>query len=796
MKLIRLPLLWPATGWAAGLFLARSDTPGFELSLILIAIIVLGLLIAPLRAFLAFALGGIIWGVAALLWSASVVSVSPEWLEAPVSMTGKIVEVRDSQRYTRVTLNAVRNDDGEALSGRVQIYFYGKQRQAFEVGDQVSGAAKLRTPENMRNPGAFDYRAYCFDRGIALIGSARQGWRIEVRNGSWLDVFRQRIRTGLSVTGEESRGILSALLLAERYTIPPEVESWFSASGAAHLLAISGLHVGMVALWAFLLCWWILTRREAWIVNFPVRKLSILAGVLAAFTYATVAGWPLPTQRAWLMLLAALIAWQLRARNAPLNTMLAALMLILLLDPAAAVSISLWLSFAAATALLLWTSGREGESKTARRWLAYPASLFAVSLVAMLATLPLIAATFGRLPVYGLIANLLLVPWYSLLVLPLAIAGEIAAIFSLGPAQWLWSLAGNLIALGNDFLAILYQWPYGNLWLIGHSLWIEAGYFAGLAALAFFWLRGEKLVTGLILPLLLILYAGLVIPERQLAQPLFTVWDAGQGAASTLQMPDGFVLEVDVPGYEESRFGGGAMVAAGLRALGQTHVDVLALTHAQSDHMGGAMLLLHQINSIGELWLADVAENRSDRRLVRIIDLVQQKGGEVRWLRQGDAASFGEAGLRVLWPPKGAEDNNPNHTSLVLSLRVNGRTLLLPGDIDAEAERAITRAGIGHHDLMLMPHHGSRTSSSIDLLQAVRPGYVIAQTGRNNRFGFPKPDIVARYEAVGASVLNSADGAVQLVIPPAPGESLQIQLWQAPAASKRERALQWWQSTL
>jgi competence protein ComEC len=226
-------------------------------------------------------------------------------------------------------------------------------------------------------------------------------------------------------------------------------------------------------------------------------------------------------------------------------------------------------------------------------------------------------------------------------------------------------------------------------------------------------------------------------------------------------LPDGHVLAVDAPGRRGSRFNGGVIAAEALRAMGLTHADVLAATHAQSDHMGGMISLMGRLNRVGELWLPDVPAAHRRRMARELVAMARKRGAMVRWLAQGDVVRLGQVTARTLWPPRGYAPANPNDASLVLSLVLpGGKRLLLPGDVEARGEADMIRAGIGRHDLALMPHHGSVTSSTPAFARAVHPALAIAQTGAGNRYGFPNSEAVRRWRRVGAAVANTADGAV------------------------------------
>jgi len=750
-----------------------------------------------------FILAGLSWGWLSLLADARQVSADDTWQKSMVEFSADLVHVQQHALYKRLTLDDVQRSDGARLNGRVWLYSYTRQPasnnqdSSLLPGDRIHVKAILHQPRNHRNPAGFDFEAYCFDRHIALLGSAR-GKVTRISSGpSWLELVRNRIRNTLSQFPVGQGGVIAALVLGERHKIPQEIYDAFAATGAAHLLAISGLHVGMVGTLGLALFWFVLTRREAWMINLPVRKIAMLGGVLLAFAYASLADWPLPTQRAVMMLAAAALAWWLRSYARPVNTLLAALMLILLLDASAIASLSLWLSFLATGGILLW-AGQPIEP-TESRLVRWALGLLLVTIVAALVTLPLVAHVFGRLPVYSLPANLLMTPIYTLVILPVSLLAALLAATGLdGGAHVLFSFAALGVELGNRILLLISQWPAGHVWLPAISLWLSAAYAAGMGLAVLLLSRGQRVAAAALLLLTLGAYSASVMVESPPAVTRFTVWDVGQGAASSILLPDGKVMVVDVAGRRGSRFNAGTTLAEGLRAGGLTHVDVLIISHAQSDHMGGAITLLHRVNRVGELWLADVPQMHKSSHIDAIRREVLRQGGTVRWLHQGESAVFAGAGMKVLWPPKDYVSGNGNNSSLLLRLDLpGGQRLLLGGDIEEPVEVDIVASSINREldsDVMLIPHHGSRTSSTQAFLAAVSPKLAIVQTGYDNRYGFPAPEILLRYAALGANVRNTADGAV--IVDFTASGAMQVLDVPPVRSPKRKLALQWWHHLL
>jgi len=784
------------TAWVLGLGLARSDLFDPFVSLFILSVVSIGFLYLKKKAALLLLVTGGLWGAADLMFDARAVAVGESWLSNTESVRSTIERVEKYDGYSRLLVTDLVRSDGETSRGKALLYSYGKQQYQLHAGQNIEASVSWRLPRNYLNPGSFDYQAWCFDQGIALIGSIRGNVQILSDFSSWLDQVRRRVRAAVVEVDSRAAGVLHAVLLGDRSQIDTDVNRSFSATGAAHLLAISGMHVGMVASCMFVLLWWCLTRRESWMVSLPVRKLAMAGGFLAAVAYAVIAGLPLPAQRALFMLAAAVLAWLLASRMQPMNTLLAALAVILLFDPSAVVSLSLWLSFVATVAILLWAINANrkdrGES-AAKRFLAAVRILLWVSLIASLATLPLIVSTFGRIPVYSLPANLVLVPLYGLFVLPLALLGEVSAILGLQVvASTLMDLSGRAVELGITSLEWLVALPSGELWAVAPSLWLGLLYFAGLAVSGRLWLKGLYQRAGVAVLIVLMFYLTAVLSENDIQKATWIVWDVGQGASSTLLLPDNEVLVVDVPGRRGSRFNGGTTVAAGLRHLGLTHVNRLILSHAQSDHLGGAISLMQSMNRVDELWLPDVPSAYEKDSVKAIIAYAKDSGITIKWLAKGDHVAGDGYDISILWPPRGHVASNKNNTSLVLQVEVGGKSLLWPGDIEIPAESAMLADGLEAVDMMLMPHHGSRTSSHAAFVKALSPGLVVAQTGFTNRYGFPNKQVVKTYQMTGSAVKNSREGAVVVDLASTDFESGLLQ-WRAGSGSRRDMARQWWE---
>ncbi|MBF0281147.1 MAG: DNA internalization-related competence protein ComEC/Rec2 [Zetaproteobacteria bacterium] len=730
---------------------------------------------------------GIVWGFVNFWCSAERLYVDPQWFSGDQKVTATVVSAEDYQHYSRWRLQGITNlSHAIAYGGDAYLYLNKNRRIAIKTGQTIALDMAFKQPHNQQNPHAFDYESYAFHQNIALIGNAKSTPVVVDHHADFLDTPRYRIRQLFSQLPEQERGVLEALVLAEKNHLDLQVYEAFAATGTAHLLAISGLHVGMVMGAVFFLVYFILRRRERWIVELPIEMMAMISALIVAILYAAIANWPLPTQRAVLMAVALFVAWRFRSQVHPLQIMLAVFLFILILQPNAIVSLSFWLSFSSVAALIAWanvwiTRGQQDESRmggTDSSWQriygkvrGFVQSLLWISLISSLVTMPMIVESFGRIAIYTLIANLIMVPLYAMAILPLALLSSMCAVMGLDEIAYpLLHLNGVVVQLGNQWVITLQHWPWGNLWIKPAPWWLQLNY-AMLMLLAG-WLMWKKRMR-IALPLLfftlaLYIYFGSQEPQSVDAHAtIIDVWDVGQGASTSIHFQDGEEWLIDVPGEFSAKFNGGTMVADELRGLGITHIDTLVLTHAQSDHMGGAMRLLDHLNHVGELWIADVPSNHNHPQLNAIIARLKREDATVIWLSQGDHRTLNnQSRIDVLWPPKGYNPKNTNNASLILSLQLpTGQRMLFPGDMEAKTEKDRRFfEQLSPYDLMLIPHHGSRTSSTVDFVARVHPRYAVAQVGYGNRFGFPKNEVIDRYENIGAHVYRSDQGALQFSI--------------------------------
>jgi competence protein ComEC len=522
---------------------------------------------------------------------------------------------------------------------------------------------------------------------------------------------------------------VQALALGDTRALSERDWEVLRATGLTHQIAISGFHVGMVAGFGALLLTGFYRLLPALGRALPAPQATALAAVLTAAAYTALAGFALPTLRTLLMIAAVLLARLARRAGSASDALALALIVLLLADPLSVLAPGFWLSFAG-VGWLLWCLPAREQGGRVRDFLAAQG-------VATIALLPLTAWFFGQASLPGPLANLLGIPLISLGVVPLALAGLLLLPLSTPASNWCWREAADLMQWLWSGLERVAEWPPAMLWLPEAS-WLALA-FACIGAL---WLLLPRAVPGKTLAMALFL--PLLWPRLDLPAPGqvdIEVLDVGQGLSVLVRTREHALLyDAGSGGGHGPDFGEVAVLPA-LRALGVRRLDLLVLSHGDDDHAGGAAAVRRAFPGLRTLSVEGWAQPGMG---------LCRNTQAWRW----DGVTF-----RVLHPPAYFPYLR-NESSCVLRIEAGGRVVLLPGDIGRHVEARLLREQ-GRQlraDLLLVPHHGSRGSSSEEFVAGVAPRWAVASTGADNRFGFPRPEIVARYGDAGASFLTTAEG--------------------------------------
>jgi len=610
-------------------------------------------------------------------------------------------------------------------------WYYSKQLP--QPGEKWRFMVRLKPPSGLQNPGGFDYEAWLYQQGIHATGYIRKSERNrKIEEASWasiIDRLRYRIKQAIDRSVEpQSAAVLNALAIGYRGDMSPELWKVFINTGTNHLIAISGLHIGLVAGFVWLVLR-LLARVRFFSQYLTYRRLLTLS-FLAALFYAALAGFTIPTQRALIMLAVVYSGLFFYRQLTLVQSLSLALFVVLMISPVSVLAVGFWLSFLAVAAIGYSLSGRLHGRHKVLVWI-WP------QLVVIVALMPLSFYFFQQSSVIALLANVIAIPLIAMLILPaLLLALLLMPLFSM-LASALLVLVANVLSYLLIFLQSLAE--------LSLSVWVHSAADIPSILLAMlglvllfspYGMPGRFLSVLLLLPLL----SGKTSVQDINAFELH-VLDVGQGL-SVLVKTQNHQLLFDAGGKYSNRFDlGDKVVVPFLRQMGINQLDTLMVSNGDNDHIGGAQMVLDSIPT-GQLIGRDIEKlEHADKTLC-------QRGQSWQW----DGVDF-----EVLHPIH-QHYSKRNNYSCVLRISDQKHSVLITGDIEKKAENAL----LNHqHDklntrVMLVPHHGSKTSSSLDFLQAVDAELAIYSSGYLNRYRFPRPEIVARYDSLGIKQLNTA----------------------------------------
>ena len=777
------------------------------------------------------------------------VSIHP-WI-APRFPDHHVIHLADGPRYhiaghvysrprqqvhrTRFVLQVQHISDGRTkrpATGMLRVTIAGEHLKV-QRGDRIELQSRIRSIRNFNNPGGFDYRRYMAFQKVwgTAYSSAEKLHVLQRRAAAGPAVILDEVRSRVDALIDQSRpgpqrDVLRALILGDRSRIPPDLREAFHRTGIGHLLAISGLHIGIVAGAAFSVLVILLSRIEILLWHAWVRKAAAIGAFIPALAYALLAGMSPSTQRALAMVGMFLLTFLLQREQDSVNTLAVAALLILLFDPTALYSISFQLSFTAVFFIIVGLSRLQrpptaaGSSTALGSRLGRKLAGFCiVTLAATIGTLPLIMAYFQQVSLIGLISNLVFVPLVGFGVVPLGLLSVfISGIFP-PAAAWGMQAAGSLLAWAVDGIELFADLPFAAVNTFVPSVFEIGCYYLLLAAVLILLRQtrgadnqsttgpagGEAAAAGngarrgirslwprrrsrwAVALLLLAVAGGLAdtaywFHQRFLRSDLrVTVIDVGQGSAALLELPNGSCMLADGGGFADNAIFdvGQRVLAPLLRRKKILTVETLILTHPNSDHLNGLIYIADRFG-VQQIWTN--GEQRKTLGYRQLQQVLQRRGiRQIPYSQLPRSQVVAGTRLEVLYPPidflarKEKErwrDTNAN--SLAFAVGVGAVRFLFTGDITARAEKElVSLAGNRVNTAVLVaPHHGSRTSSSKALIEAVAPDFVVVSCGWQNRFGFPHPEVLRRYRKQQAQVYRTdLNGAVELATD---GRQLQI----------------------
>ncbi len=726
----------------------------------------------PLARLIPIFLCGYLWACGHALWLHGV--PLPESAQGvDLLIEGEVLGMPDNgprrQRFLFMPTLMSQGEKPLAPPGRLRLSWY-EADNPVRAGERWRLRVRLKSPHGMANPHTFDYEGWLWQQRIRAVGyvrSSTENRRLDSGHAP-IDSLREGLRERLSLAldGRALGALIPALTIGDRAAMSDEQWRVLVDTGTNHLMAISGLHVGLVAGWAFFLMRWLWSRSGGALGLLPAPQAGALGGLAAALLYAAMAGFSIPTQRALAMIAVLMLAWLLRRTPTPSHTLALALGVVVL-DPPAVLAAGFWLSFVA-VALLLYGMGarrhfpaeKGGRGLDPRRlWWRWGRAQWLLAL----GLTPLLLSLFQLAPLSSPLANLIAVPWMGLVVVPTALLGTLALPLlpmlgegllwlSVGALELLWPLLVWLaetvppLSLPEPPLWTLVPAVLGIAWMLAPAGWPNR--WAGVL---------------LLLPMLLFRPPGPAHGEAWL-----TLLDVGQGLAAAVRTENSLLMFDTGPRYSASFDTGRAVILPWMRGEGLSRIDTLVLSHGDNDHIGGARSLLQGV-AVGQIYTS-----------------VPEKlpGLEYTLCRRGEAWMADGVRFRFIHP-EGRWHGNDG--SCVLRVESVHGAILLPGDIEVAAERALLGSGESlDADILIAPHHGSKSSSSARFIDAVAPEWLLYPVGYRNRYGHPHPQVVARYRARGITTASSVCGGALMLKPGEEGWQLQAwrvqyrRFWHAP----------------
>ena len=696
-------------------------------------------------------------------------------------------------------------------------------------GDRLRlSSAKIRPVRSFQNPGGFDYRRYMAYRGIWVRTFIRsQQLRILDGTGpSGLENLIRKTRLKVETLIDQTypgdhQAVLKALLLGQKHQISPELRDHFNRVGIGHLLAISGLHIGIVAASAFLFFSFILKFSQLLLLSGRVKQVAGLLSLGPVIFYALLAGLSPSTQRAVIMVSVFMLGHVIYRDQDVVNTLAVAALIILAVNPPALFNVSFQLSFAAVLGIVMGldlvprAAAKHHQARIFDNVARRAGVFFMVSVFALIATLPLVMHTFNRISLISAPVNFILVPIVAFWVVPVGLGAVFLSFLHSTPALWLLRLDGWVL----EHMLALVRWlsnlPFAAIRTFTPTLF-EMACFYLLVGSMYAWAVGSPRVhpiprpppvsgTGWApqgpilrpkrsirsrLPMALCLLALVLISADTVYWIYQRFWrndlrvtaiDVGQGSANLLELPRGYCILIDGGGFSDNAiFDVGARVIAPLLLQRKImSVDLIVLSHANSDHLNGLIHIAEHFNPRA-IWTNN--QPQFIQGFQQLLDVIGRHGiNHPAFSSLNRTMTINGVTLLILYPPKDflqrsvdQKWRSTNNNSIVIKITYGDIGLLFPGDIMTRAEKELEQIAPAalQSQVLMAAHHGSRSSSSVGFVRAVRPEVVIISCGWNNRFGFPHPVVLNRLETLKARIYRTdRNGAITLTTD---GANLQV----------------------
>ena len=731
--------------------------------------------------------GGLATGCGYSAWRAEVRladELPRPWEGRDVVVVGRVASLPqlfgDGTRFL-LDVDEVRTP-GAAVPKGIALTWYADARGGHPVprlvpGERWAFAARLKRPRGLANPHTFEFEPWALERDIRATGYVRakpmperlslpvDGWPYTIHR--WRDAIRGAMLESL---GEARlRGVIVALAIGDQDAIPADDWEVFWRTGVGHLMSISGLHITMFAGLAFAIAHFLWVRLPGLALRIPAREAAIVAGTLAALAYTLMTGYAVPAQRTFMMLAAVALCVLADRHGSPSRVLALAALAVLLLDPWAALSAGFWLSFGAVAAIFYAMGLRTGEPGKLRAALVEQLTVTVVMV-------PMLLALFQEVSLVSPIANAIAIPVVSLVVVPLSILGGFTG------SGWLLAAAHGIMQLLMAPLEGLAALPLAMLESHAPQAWTVLAAVAGCA-----WLlapRGVPMRSAgaiWIVPLF-----AVTPPTPAWGEAWVDVLDVGNGLAIVVRTASHALAYDAGPAWRGDGDTGSRIVVPFLRGEGVARLDGLVISHADDDHAGGAISLAA---SREPPWLLSPLPPAHPLQLLFDRSLRCEAGRSWRW--DGVDFSVLHPDARAYLPEPGRKPRKENDRSCVLRVATRAAAALLAGDVEARSEaEMLARGELLRSDVLIVPHHGSKTSSTAAFLEAVAPRWALFSVGYHNRFRHPNEAVVERYRERGVELRRTdLEGALHVVLPARRSQAITLRGYAGDARYWSDRSL-------
>ncbi len=663
--------------------------------------------------------------------------VSTVYLNTPINIIGTISDLPKISNHKATFIFKVE----QPFNAKVKLSWYGKNLPALQVNNQWHLRVTLKRNNGYQNLGGFDYEQWLFYKQINATGYVKSNINntlINPNSSLSINKFRQNIKQTLSkfLNKLQFGGVLNALVIGDRTLISEHNWTLFKATNTTHLSVISGLHIGLISGFIFLFTGFLWRQCMKCTLRIPALIMGSYFGLMSALIYALIAGFSIPTQRAFIMASVVFLSIIFRRYHAIWQLYGMALLLVLIINPVSIFSVGFWLSFYVVAIIIYGTS--QHKNKHWIVWLIY------IQLLISLATMPLIAWFFNSGSILSPLANLVAIPVFSFISTPFALVGAIFAHLQLSLLATLsFDIANQSLVILSILLEYLQnfnfnQWYYTQASSAEMLLLIIATLIAILPSA----LKLRKI--ALILLLLVVFHP---LEKITKGSAIVTILDVGQGLANVIRTQNHTLLFDTGSGYPSGFNMGDAVIIPYLRSKQIQYLDKIIISHGDNDHIGGLNPILKAFNVL-EI-------HTSVPNKIKATTTLCKKGQYWIW----DDVLF-----EILNPDDNFKDNN---ASCVLKISTHSHSILLSADIEKKTEKYLisNQKNKLPSNILISPHHGSKTSSSDKFLDVVSPKWVVISSGYKNRFNHPAKVVVNRYKNHSINILNtSCAGQIEIFL--------------------------------